>query len=65
MVHHKRVNINTGDNNDDNDSQVEPAPTDKKQTQIGNHPRGINRLSSTIVLRVINSFWALDTDMGD
>jgi len=45
MVHHKRVNINTGDNNDDNDSQVEPAPTDKKQTQIGNHPRGINRLS--------------------
>lgn len=46
MVHHKnRVNI--ADNNDEDDSNHEPVhSSDIKQTQIGNHPRGINRLSS-------------------
>ena len=46
MVHTKRVNIeeeNTGEA-----EGVTQDPGDKKQMQMGNQPRGINRLSSII-----------------
>ena len=49
MAHQKRVNINTGDSNEDVDSNHDNG--DKKPS--GNHPRGINRLSSKLGLIII------------
>ena len=46
MAHQKRVNINTGDTNEDVESNLDNGSSDKKQ--LGNHPRGINRLSSKL-----------------
>ena len=49
MVHHKRVTSEETNNSEEEESRdtvTATATADKKQLGMGNHPRGINRLSS-------------------
>ena len=53
MVHHKN-RVNSAAERDTNHDDDSNDNTDNKQTQLGNHPRGINRLSSKIIKKGLN-----------